>query len=63
MSETVSAKEAAAMLGVHPNTILNWVRNGTLRGFKKGLAISSETRIYLRSIHEFDRKRQIKPQK
>lgn len=51
------------MLGVHPNTILNWVRNGTLRGFKKGLAISSETRIYLRSIHEFDRKRQIKPQK
>lgn len=31
-----TAKEAAGILGVHYQSIMNWVRNGKLRAFKAG---------------------------
>ena len=33
---TIRTKEAAAILGVHVNTILNWARSGRLVGVKGG---------------------------
>ena len=34
MSELISIKSAANQLGVHTNTIHNWIRAGRLKAFK-----------------------------
>ena len=36
--ETYTVKEAAVLLGVHINTIYNWIHNGRLYAFKIGRA-------------------------
>ena len=34
-SDSLTNAEAAELLGVHPNTIVNWKRNGTIREFSR----------------------------
>lgn len=36
VEQYLSVKEAAAALDVHPNTIRNWLRDGTLVAYQKG---------------------------
>ena len=36
MPESIRVREAARLTGVHPNTLLNWIRSGQLEAFKVG---------------------------
>lgn len=55
--ETLSTREAAARLGVHPNTILNWYKSGILRGYKLGPGKTSDLRIEVASIKALEAQR------
>lgn len=57
MTETISAVEAARMLGIHRATVVDLVKKGELRGHKKTLTRTSAFVVERESVLDFDRRR------
>lgn len=62
-NDSMTANEAARILGVSPATIARMVRRGELRGHKLSLARNSPLRIYRASVEELLSRREQVPKK
>jgi excisionase family DNA binding protein len=61
--ETLTAKEAAEIVGISRSALLRYVKRGWIRGYKKGLGLRSPAVIYKDSLDEFLEKREVVPEK
>jgi excisionase family DNA binding protein len=57
MAETISALEAARMLGIRRATVVDLVKKGELRGYKKTIARTSPFVVDRESVLDYDRRR------
>jgi len=57
LPETITIVEAAQMLGVHRATVVELVKKGDLKGYKKTLARTAPFVVDRESVLDFDRRR------
>jgi transposase len=57
VTQTISIVEAAALLGVHRDTVRELVKKGELRGYKKTIARTSPFVVDRQSVLDYDRRR------
>ena len=61
MPETITIVEAAQMPGIHRSTVVDLVRKGDLKGYKKTFARTSPFVVDRDSVLDFDRRRREQP--
>lgn len=56
--DTISAEEAAGMIGVHKTTLIAYIRDGLIEAYKVSPKETSPYRVYRASVEKFIRETQ-----
>lgn len=62
MSEGMSVQEVSKRLDLSAEAVRKLLKEGHLRGYKKTLGETAPFVIYVDSVEEFERKREVHPQ-